>query len=305
MSSNSEVIVQEIRQEFESMLDYVQHSEDETAYEAERSIFKRLLKMGYRLMILFFSFQAERYPRSATENKKGEVLPYHSEKKRDYYSIFGKLPFCRPYFYKQDAGGQSPLDEALSLGEDCYSDVVREMAEYLGVAMSYEKVNGLFQYLLGQSLGKNAVQLMVEEDAKDVEAYYEQKAAPDVQKEKAIMVIQADGKGVPLVKETGAANKVRLGKGEKRSKKKEAIVTSVYTIEPNKRRPEEVVASLFRKEKPEASTEKASKWAKPQNKELWATLDGKDAALARLASRVGKRQGVHITDRAAWAWADS
>ncbi len=68
------------------------------------------------------------------------------------------------------------------------------------------------------------------------------------------MVVQADGKGVPLVKETEAANKVRLGKGEKRSKKKEAIVTSVYTIEPNKRGPEEVVASLFRKKKPDANT---------------------------------------------------
>ena len=48
-----------------------------------------------------------------------------------------------------------------------------------------------------------------------------------------------------------------------------------------------------------ASTDKASKWAKLQNKELWPTLDGKDAALERLASRVGKRQGTHIADRVA------
>ncbi|HID08566.1 MAG TPA: ISKra4 family transposase, partial [Armatimonadetes bacterium] len=118
-------------------------------------------------------------------------------------------------------------------------------------------------------------------------------------KEATIIVVQADGKGVPLVKGTGAVNKVRLGKGEKRSKKKEAVVTSVYTIGPNKRSPEEVVASLFRKEKPETSTDKPSEWEKPQNKEIWATLDGKDAALERLASRVGKRQGEHITDRVA------
>jgi len=301
MSSNPDIIVQEIRQEFESMLQYVEQSENETAYTAERNIFKRLLKMGYGLMVLFFSLQAERYPRAAIENEKGETLPYHSEKKRDYYSIFGKLPFWRPYFYERGMGGESPLDEILSLGEDCYSDVVRETAEYLGTAMSYEKVIGLFQYLLGQPLGKNAVQLMVAEDGEDVEAYYEQKAAPDVQKEGTIIVVQADGKGVPLVKGTGAVNKVRLGKGEKRSKKKEAIVTSVYTIAPNKRSPEDVVTSLFRKEKPETSTDKPSEWSKPQNKEVWATLDGKDAALERLASRAGKRQGEQITDRVALA----
>ena len=72
MSSNSDVIVQEIRQEFESMLHYVKHNENETAYEAERNIFKRLLKMGHGLMLLFFSLQAERYPRIAIENEKGE-----------------------------------------------------------------------------------------------------------------------------------------------------------------------------------------------------------------------------------------
>ncbi len=183
MSSNSAIILQELCEEFESMLHYVQHSENETAYAAERTIFKRLLKLGHSLMVLFFALQAERCSRTALETETGDVLPYHSEKKRDYYSIFGKLAVWRPYFYKQGVGSASPLDEALSLGEDCYSDVVREIAEYLGAASAYEKVVDLFHYLLGQSLGKNAVQLMVAEDAGDVEAYYEQKDAPAVSEE--------------------------------------------------------------------------------------------------------------------------
>ena len=83
MSSNSAIIVQEVYEEFESMLHYVQHSESETAYAAERNIFKRLLKLGHSLMVLFFVLQAERCPRTAIETKTGDVLPYHSEKKRD------------------------------------------------------------------------------------------------------------------------------------------------------------------------------------------------------------------------------
>lgn len=299
MSSNSAIILQELCEEFESMLHYVQHSENETAYAAERTIFKRLLKLGHGLMVLFFALQAERCSRTALETETGDVLPYHSEKKRDYYSIFGKLAVWRPYFYKQGIGSASPLDEVLSLGEDCYSDVVREIADYLGTANAYDKVVDLFHYLLGQSLGKNAVQLMVAEDAADVEAYYEQKCAPAVSEEGRILVIQADGKGVPLVKETEAMPKVRLGKGEKRSKKKEAVVTSVYTIAPNPRSPQAVTASLFRREKPETGADGPSKRAKPQHKEVWATLEGKDAALERLAARVEKRQGAHITDRVA------
>ena len=185
------------------------------------------------------------------------------------------------------------------MGEESYSDVVREIAEYLGAANAYEKVTDLFHYLLGQSLGKNAVQLMVAKDAEDVEAYYEQKAAPEVSEEGCILVAQADGKGAPLVKSTEAMDKVRLGKGEKRSKKKEAVVTSVYTIEPNPRQPEEVVASLFRQERAENEAEKPKARSKPQHKEVWATLEGKDAALGRLASRVEKREGEHIRVRVA------
>ena len=295
MSSNSTDIVQEIREEFESMLDYIRDSESRTAYAVERDIFKRLLQLGRSLLLLFFMLRAEQANRESVTTEKGEQLPYHSEKKRTYFSIFGKLPVWRPYFYKPGVGSAIPLDEELSLGENSYSDMVREIAEYLGVANAYEKVSDLFRYLLGQALGKNAVQLMVKEDAQDVAAYYEQKAAPEASEEGSILVVQADGKGVPLVQETQAADKVRLGKGEKRSKKKEAVVTSVYTIAPNQRQPEDVVASLFRRERKESPQTRE----KPRHKEVRATLEGKDAALTHLASRVAKRDGEHIRERVA------
>ena len=172
-------------------------------------------------------------------------MVYHSEKKRDYYSIFGKLPLERPYFYSSGVSGSSPLDQELSLGDDCYSDLVREMAEYLGVDVTFAKVGQFFMRLLGQSLSTQAISSMVSEDAVDVEQYYEQKPAPDVADEASILVVQADGKGVPMVRETPAVAKTRLGKGEKRSQKKEAIVTACYTIAPHLRSAEDVVASFF------------------------------------------------------------
>jgi hypothetical protein len=299
MSTNTESIVHEIRIEFESMLNYVKESKTATADQVERGIFKRLLKLGFRLMLLFFTLRAEAYPRTPVEIGTGEKLPYFDDKKRGYYSIFGKLPFLRPYFYAKGVAGQSPLDAELSLGSDCYSDLVREIAEYLGVDVTYEKVTGMFARILGQKLSTNAVSKMVTEDAADVEAYYEQKPAPRPEYEGQILVIQADGKGVPMVRETCVQAKVRLGKGEKRTKKKEAIVTGIYTIEPNLRTPEDVVASFFHKDETSAPKERASKRSKPQNKQLWATLQGKDVALERLARQVNKREGHHIKHRIA------
>jgi hypothetical protein len=299
MSSNTESIVQEIRTEFESMLSYVKESKTATADRVERGIFKRLLELGFRLMLLFFTLRAEAYPHTPVETDTGEKLPYFDDKKRGYYSIFGKLSFWRPYFYAQGVAGHSPLDAALSLGSDCYSDLVREIAEYLGVDVTYEKVTEMFARILGQKLSTNAVSQMVSQDAVDVETYYEQKPAPKPENEGEILVIQADGKGVPMVRETPVPAKVRLGKGDKRTRKKEAIVTGIYTIKPHPRTPEEVVASFFHRDETPVSKEGTSKRSKPQNKQLWATLQGKDVALERLARQVNQREGAHVKHRIA------
>jgi hypothetical protein len=113
-------------------------------------------------------------------------------------------------------------------------------------------------------------------------------------------VAQADGKGVPMVLEEAAETPVRLSKGQKRGRKKEAIVTTVYTIGSAPRTPQQVVDNLFHpnKERPETK-DKASAWPKPQHKHVWATLEGKDTALARLAQQVEARQGEHIQHKIA------
>lgn len=299
MSPNSDNIVHDLHQEFESLLSYVENAKKETADQVERHLFERLLAMGYQLMWLFFELRSQEYPRTTVKNQTGDEVPYFADRKRDYFSIFGKLPFERPYFYQAGVGGTTPLDAELSLGSDCYSDLVRELTEYLGVDVTYEKVTDLFANILGQPLAKNAVQGMVTEDAGDVVAFYEQKPAPRPEEEGQILVVQADGKGVPMVRETPAPAKVRLSKGDKRTKKKEAIVTGIYTIDPTLRTPQEVVASIFHKEKRSAGQEQVSNRVRPQHKQLWATLTGKDTALQRLAKQVASRDGAHIQHRVA------
>ena len=298
MSLNSDEIVQDIRTEFESMLQNVQDSKEKTADEMERSLFKQLLGLGARLMLLFFILRARDHTRTEWMTKESVTLPYHGENRRSYYSIFGKLSLSRPYYYKKGVGACSPLDEALSLGDDCYSDLMRELAEFLGVDVTYAKVRQFWSRLLGQTLSTQAIQSMVAKDAADVKAYYQEKEAPDVASEASILVAQADGKGVPMVRETPVAPKRHLGKGEKRGKKKEAIVTSSYTIEAHPRTPDEVVASFFHPENLSSASTSQNRTG-PQNKHVWATLDGKDAALSRLTRQTTNRDGAHILYRVA------
>lgn len=289
-----------LRAEFEDILDFVtnEQAQSATADQIERGLFSLLLSLGAKLLLLFFQMRAQGCEREPVSRADGQQLPYHTEQKRTYLSVFGPMPLERPYHYKKGLGGATPLDAELSLGGDRYSDLLREMVDYLAVYVpSYEKGMTILERIFKFKISTRGVQKMVIEDATDVERYYEQKPAPTPSQEAEILVIQADGKGVPMVLETPYEPQVRLGKGQKRGKKKEAVVTTIYTIANHARTPQQVVDNLFHAQ--QQTSTPAQQPAKPQNKHVWATLDGKEAAFSRLAKQVLARQGDHIQHQVA------
>lgn len=295
MAFNSTEIIQAIHQEYEQMLDYVTNEAamQTTADQMERGLFQRLLALGRQLLLLFFTLRAQRSARTTFTTAEGVQLPYRRDTKRNYLSIFGKLPIWRPYFYQPEVGAASPLDAELSLGEDSYSDMVREMATHLGVYGVYHKVTDIMKRFFGLHLSSRVVQSFVLADANAVLAYYEQKPAPDASSEAAVLAVQADGKGVPIIMEMDQPSAVRLGKGQKHGRKKEALVTSAYTSAATPRTPESVLHSYYDLTTPPASPASPAR-SGPCNKHIWATLDGKDTALERLAHHVEQRDGDHI-----------
>lgn len=293
MAFNSNTMIPEnIQSDFELLYTMVTNRDyhDCTADQMERHLFKQLLEMGKNLLQLFFDTRSQAYPRKEAVNQAGETLPYHSEKSRDYVCIFGELEINRPYFYKKGAGGYSPLDADLGLGEDSYSDFLKELHDELSVYMPFDRGVEIIERLLSIGLSKRCVQQFIANDAADVASYYEQKPAPPVAEEASILVVQADGKGVPIIKASANKDKVRLKRGEARSKKKAVTATALYTIQPAVRTVAEVVDSLLEEAQEKSTTSRS----RPQHKQLWGTLDGKPAALNRLQGEVDKRMGDHI-----------
>ncbi len=300
MDYNLPEMQENIRAEFETMLQFVTSEEAQTATadQIERTLFQLLLSLGAQLLLLFFQMRSQACARD-TIVVEGQTIPYNSEQKRVYFSTFGKVPLWRPYFYASGLGGHTPLDADLSLGTDRYSDLLRETLDYLAVYVPFNKAVDIFKRILKASISTRVQKEFVAEDAEDILDYYEQKPAPAPADEAEILVIQADGKGVPIILEKSSPDPVRLGKGQKRGRKKEAIVTTVYTIAANPRTPEDVVNSFFQQN--EADKKSKISPPKPKNKHIWATLDGKETALARLEQQVEPRQGSHIRYKIALA----
>lgn len=294
MTLNSSQMILQLREDFERLLTFVTGPQAQTATmdQMERSLFRHVLHMGYQLLRLFVTRRAETESHAALVKSNRTVLPYHSQKGQDYFSIFGKLRFERAYFYAWGGSGECPLDEALSLPERCYSDLLLESVEMLGVEGAYSKGLQVVARLLGLNLSELVLETSVAEHSQTVKAYYHQKAAFPCAEEGPILVAQADGKGVPMVRRELDV-KVRRGKGDKKTQKKEAIATAVYTIEPYFRTPQEVCNALFKKGEPIADR------PTPCHKQIFASLKGKEQALKRLATWTKRREGEHIRQRVA------
>jgi hypothetical protein len=295
MSPNSTHMIHQLREDFEKLLTLVTGPEAHTATldRMERSLFRQVLRLGFKLLQLFLLTRVEAEAHAPQPGVGRTMVPYHSQKPTDYFSIFGKLTFERAYFYTSGQPGLFPLDRALSLPERCYSNLLMESAEVLAVDSAYDKGLEVLSRLLGLTLSESALETTVGEHSDMVKAFYPQKDRFPVKEEGPILVAQADGKGVPMVRRETTDLKARRSKGDKKTRKKEAVAIAVYTIEPYYRTPQDVVDALFKKDKPPAER------PTPCHKQVFASLDGKAAAIQRLANWVARREGRHLRDRVA------
>jgi hypothetical protein len=302
MSSNSMPIIHQLHHDFQELIEFVtgEGSWSRTAYQVELTLFRKLLALGAQLLRLFFVHRASLRPDEPVCAADGMKLKYTDMRPTTYFSVFGKIRFRRHYFHALGHQGVCPLDAELSLPPRCYSDLLRDWAEFSATNESYTESLRVLDHILGLTISKQALETGIQEDAIDVEGFYAQKAIPALETEGSILVVQADGKGVPMKRDQPVVQAARRSKGQKRTKKKEAIVTAHYTIEPYSRTPQDVVEALVPKEdQDEQDSTLRSQRPMPVGKEVRATLDGKDAALEQLAQRVVQREGQHVQDRVA------
>jgi hypothetical protein len=298
MPSNPDQIVQQMQCDFQNLIAYVRDAEarTRTAAEVECTLFRRLLALGLQLLRLFFLTRAAAQPSTLPTTKAGTPLPAHDRRSIDYVSVFGKLSVARQYFYTTGSAGLCPLDAELSLPARCYSDLLRDWMAYDATDGAYRETATTLQRILGLDLSVQSLERVVSDDACDVAAFYDQLPSQGAPVPLGtIVVAQADGKGVPMVQPPLKTTALRLGKGEKRTKKKEAIVTALYTIAPYPRTPQEVLSALLHEQRGADPAQRP----RPVHKEVRATLSGKALAVRRLAERATLRDGLHVQDRVA------
>jgi len=288
--------IAQAQEKFNEMVRYVrQEGQSDDAYRAEVRLFRDVLALGRCLLGAWFAGKRGGDVGRAVVTQAGQVLPRERLKVRRFLSVFGELELARCYYHQDGSPGLFPLEEEANLPEETVSHFVQQLALGRTARMTYDEAIAELEELFGFTLRKETLQEMAARVAADADPYYESQGTPRPETEGEILVAAADGKGVPILKGEPAEHRVRLRKGEKHSRKKEAVVTAVYTLAAQPRTAEDVVHEVSDKQPP-------AKRPKPQNKRLRATLNGKEDAFAWVRDEVarrdpeGRKRRVCLTD---------
>jgi len=247
--------------------------EGAAAHKVEKGIWQRVLAMGRQATGQFFQMQGDGDVGETVKMPDGEELRRLSEPhQRTYRSIFGPFTLSR-YVYGTREGQRIdfvPLDARLELPENEFSYVLQDWAGALCVEHAFGRTAETLDTILGLSMPVDSLERMSRKRAESVAGFRDSLKKPPVKEEGKILVVTADGKGIPMrrpadQRPVGARRK----KGEKANKKQMATLGCVYTVDPKHRTAEDVVESLFRE-----GTGKRRKSPEPvaEHKRVWSSL---------------------------------
>jgi hypothetical protein len=250
-----EASIAEGEQALQALLSFVQEKAGELeAHEAEKGILKRLMPVGLAALRVYFAERGTGEVGPAVEREDGVVLVREGQlRERAYFSLFGKLAVPRTCYRAPGEAGIFPLDEQANLPERCYSYFVQEWMTLFAVEHPFKESAGWFEQLFDLDVAESVLIDVAKEAPQDYEAFYTQEPPPSEESEGEILVVSVDGKGVPMIKAQASKLQAKLGKGEKRQKKKEALVGVSYTVDRKERSAEELAEVLV---DPEAARER-------------------------------------------------
>jgi len=274
--------------------------EGTAVHEVEKGIWQRILAMGRQATGQFLQMQGDGDVGETIEMPDGQKLRRLPEPhQRTYRSIFGPFTLSR-YVYGTREGQRIdfvPLDARLELPEGELSYVLQDWAGTLCVEHAFGRTAETLDTILGLSTTVDSLERMSRRMAESVAGFRESLKKPPAREEGEILVVTADGKGIPMrrpadQRPVGARRK----KGEKANKKQMATLGCVYTVDPKRRTAEDVVEALFREcagkqsESPEPVAQHKRVWSSLTYDEGDLRVDAETEVFGWMAREVGERR---------------
>jgi hypothetical protein len=248
--------------------------------EIEQHINQQGHELMRRLLQGHFNLQASKESRVPVVNADTDA-PLNQVRKntrRTLMSQFGEVTVTRKSYGQRGEASHFPLDEQLNLPKDRYSDGLRQQAALEALKGSYDNAVESIDNTTAGHIPKRQSMNVVQDVSQDFEAFYQQERFKVPEETKDLLVLAFDGKGIVMRKEglregtrkaAEASKKLnsRLSPGEKKDRKRMAMVAAVYTVTPHERTAESIM-------KIEETSDKVLPFRAPvRNKRVWASLE--------------------------------
>jgi len=245
-SFEKEKYFSESNAKLKQIIDFINNdSENFEAHKIEEHILTELLQIGKSLLSGYFAGIKQNDVGESVINSDGIEIKKHKKTKRKYFSVFGKIDIERQVYWIKGIDKVIPLDEHCNLPEKMYSYYLQDIINDFSVDITFEKTQDKLKKLYKIDIGERQIEELPSTFDDYCVSFIENKNAPDEQTEGELQVMEFDGKGIPIIKKDAADIVSRQGKGEKRQKKKEALIATSYTVDKRIRTAEQIARNLI------------------------------------------------------------
>jgi len=308
------------QEQLQSVIEFIEDcsKEEVRVDKVERSLFEALLAMGHSLLSAFVAKAGDGDAGESIIHQDQELRRYHGQHPRKYRSIFGVIDISRCVYGIRE--GQKiqwvPLDAKLGLPAGEQSYVLEDWLQRMCIKDAFRESVDSLHDLLGVDSSTRAAETMNRNMGAFASSFWCSQSVPDHETEEGLLVVTADGKGIPMRRpleerlrelngkqpkaedvseQSTSGNSKRLGRGEKRTKKQMAYAGSVYTIAPFVRTTDQIMDEINRRDCQEARP-------RPTNKRVWAEMtkiregavaNGRLGLFIRLALEAHRRDPDH------------
>jgi hypothetical protein len=228
--------------------------------EFEREIFDRLLKMGHAATEQFLAMQGDGDLGETAVHEECTVYRSQEPAKRPLRTIFGEHCF-EAYAYRQRRHPNTPIvlrpvDARLGITPDRFSPLLQEFTMLFGIEEAFAPTADAFERIFRQRLSVDTLEQVSQRMGAAAGEFLDNLQAPPAEEEGELLVLTADGKGVPMVHADAVKLKSFEEKPQRPGNRRMATLAGVYSVDCYVRTPEQIIEALFREDSGQQRSEK-------------------------------------------------